>query len=201
MAVLFGLSQGQVSHWVGVLTPLVNAALERELLLPARRPADLEKLLANVPELRPLDARRQRAAHPPTQGQTGPARTITAAKRRRTARKTCSCPATSGASFIWGQRARAACTTRSSPTESGLGLPPDALAPPRHGLPRLRAHRWLHAPAPPRSRVDASFTPGKKPSTSSSAKCAWGVEHSICGVKRCRIVTDHVSVLAQRLGR
>ena len=54
MAVLFGVSQGQVSHWVGVLTPLVNEALGRELLLPARRPADLEALLAAVPELRLL---------------------------------------------------------------------------------------------------------------------------------------------------
>lgn len=54
MAVLFGCSQGQVSHWVGVLTPLVNGALGRELLLPARRPADLETLLEAVPELRLL---------------------------------------------------------------------------------------------------------------------------------------------------
>ena len=54
MAVLFGLSQGQVSHWVGVLTPLVNEALGRELLLPARRPADLEALLKEVPALRLL---------------------------------------------------------------------------------------------------------------------------------------------------
>ena len=54
MAVLFGVSQGQVSHWVGVLTPLGNEALGRELLLPARRPADLEALLAEVPALRLL---------------------------------------------------------------------------------------------------------------------------------------------------
>ena len=40
MAVLFGLSQGQVCLWVGRLTPLVNAALGRELVLPARRPAE-----------------------------------------------------------------------------------------------------------------------------------------------------------------
>ena len=51
MALLFGLSQGQVSHWVGELTPLVNAALGRELLLPAGKPAGLEKLLAEVPDV------------------------------------------------------------------------------------------------------------------------------------------------------
>ena len=36
MAVFFGISQGQVSHRVGVLTPLVNQAPGRELLLRAR---------------------------------------------------------------------------------------------------------------------------------------------------------------------
>ena len=36
------------------LTPLVNAALGRELHLPARRPADLERLLQEVPDLRLL---------------------------------------------------------------------------------------------------------------------------------------------------
>ena len=54
MGVLFGLSQPPVCLWIGRLTPLVNAALGRELVLPARRPADLEKLLALVPELRLL---------------------------------------------------------------------------------------------------------------------------------------------------
>ena len=34
MAVLFGGSQGQVSHWVGVLAPLVNEALGPGLLCP-----------------------------------------------------------------------------------------------------------------------------------------------------------------------
>ena len=53
-AFLFGMSQPQVSVWVGQLTPLVNAALGRELHLPARRPADLERLLTAVPELRLL---------------------------------------------------------------------------------------------------------------------------------------------------
>ena len=54
MGVLFGLSQPQVCLWIGRLTSLVNAALGKELVLPARRPADLETLLAGVPELRLL---------------------------------------------------------------------------------------------------------------------------------------------------
>ncbi len=35
-----------------MLTPLANEALGRELLLPARRPADLDQLLEEVPGLR-----------------------------------------------------------------------------------------------------------------------------------------------------
>ena len=51
MGVLFGLSQPQVCLWIGRLTPLVSAALGRELLLPARKPADLTRLLEEVPEV------------------------------------------------------------------------------------------------------------------------------------------------------
>ena len=51
MGVLFKLSQPQVCLGVGRLTPLVNAALGRELPLPTRQPADLDTLLAEVPGL------------------------------------------------------------------------------------------------------------------------------------------------------
>ena len=69
---LFGLSQGQVSHWVGVLTPLVNAALGRELLLPARRPADLEKAAHRGARLAPAHLGWQRETHPAAQEQAKP---------------------------------------------------------------------------------------------------------------------------------
>ena len=89
MGVLFGLSQPQVCLWIGRLTPLVNAALGRELVLPARRPADLEKLLAEVPELRLLiiDGAERPIRPPPKTSRAR--RTITAAKRRRIVKRTC----------------------------------------------------------------------------------------------------------------
>ena len=71
MAAFFGLSQGQVSHWVGVLTPLVNRALGRELLLPARGPLDLDGFGAKPRVAFPH--RRHRAAHPPAPRQRRPA--------------------------------------------------------------------------------------------------------------------------------
>ena len=51
MAWFFGLSQPQVCEWIKRLTPLVSAVLGCELLLPARKPADLEAVLAEHPEL------------------------------------------------------------------------------------------------------------------------------------------------------
>ncbi len=51
MGVFFGVSQPQVCEWVKRLTPLLSAVLGRELLLPARKPADMTKLLADAPEL------------------------------------------------------------------------------------------------------------------------------------------------------
>ena len=54
MGLLFGLSQPQACEWIKKLTPQVNAVLGCELLLLARRPADLDTLLKDVPELRLL---------------------------------------------------------------------------------------------------------------------------------------------------
>ena len=51
MAWFFGMSQPQVCEWIKRLTPLVGTVLGRELLLPARKAADLEAVLAEHPEL------------------------------------------------------------------------------------------------------------------------------------------------------
>lgn len=49
MGLLFGLTQGQVSLWVGRLTPLVSTLLD--LHKPARAVGDLHELLAREPDL------------------------------------------------------------------------------------------------------------------------------------------------------
>lgn len=54
MGLLFGFSQPQACEWVRRLTPLLNAALGHEKQLPARRPADLQAVLQECPELREL---------------------------------------------------------------------------------------------------------------------------------------------------
>jgi len=51
MGLFFGLSQPQVCDWVHRLTPLLQAALGRELHLPTRQPARLHQVLARCPDL------------------------------------------------------------------------------------------------------------------------------------------------------
>ena len=48
---LFGLSQPQANFWIQRLTPILNKALGYEMQLPARKPADLEQVLAQCPGL------------------------------------------------------------------------------------------------------------------------------------------------------
>ena len=47
----FSLSQGQANHWVHRLTPVVNAALGYKMQLPERKPANIEKILSECPDL------------------------------------------------------------------------------------------------------------------------------------------------------
>jgi len=72
---LFGLGQSQASAWVLRLLPVLQAALGRELVLPARRTATLDELTAACPDLvvlldaterqipRPQDPDRQTACY------------------------------------------------------------------------------------------------------------------------------------------
>ena len=44
---LFGMSQGQANDWIQRLTPILQAALKEQALLPERDPAKLEQVLAD----------------------------------------------------------------------------------------------------------------------------------------------------------
>lgn len=71
-AFLFGFSQGQACQWIHRLTPIVNRALGSELHLPARKPVELQEVLAACPAMeflidgterpirRPQDSQRRR---------------------------------------------------------------------------------------------------------------------------------------------
>jgi DDE superfamily endonuclease/Helix-turn-helix of DDE superfamily endonuclease len=51
MGLLFGFNQSEANRWIHRLTPVLEKALGRTMALPARRPADLQRVLAECPSL------------------------------------------------------------------------------------------------------------------------------------------------------
>ena len=188
MAVLFGLSQGQVSHWVGVLTPLVNAALGRELLLPARRPADLEKLLAEVPELRLLilDGSERPIRRPKNKQSRKDAYS---GKKKAHRKKNLLLSSHERRVVYLGPTSAGSVHDKKLADESNLRLPPDARALQDTGFQGYAAAggRTLQPAKKPRGRELYSW---QKAINKLVSQVRVGVEHAICGVKRCRIVAD-----------
>ena len=168
MAVLFGVSQGQVSHWVGVLTPLVNEALGRELLLPARRPADLETLLAENPELRLLvidgaerPIRRPRDKHRRQDDYSG--------KKKAHRKKNLLISSEKRVVYL-GQTSPGSVHDKKLADESGLTYPPDALVLKDTGFQGYEPPDTKRS-SPRRSHGDANSILFRRPSTRSSAAC------------------------------
>jgi DDE superfamily endonuclease/Helix-turn-helix of DDE superfamily endonuclease len=51
MGFLFGFHQSEANRWIHRLTPVLEKALGRRMVLPARRPADWQRVLAECPSL------------------------------------------------------------------------------------------------------------------------------------------------------
>lgn len=186
MALLFGLSQGQVSHWVGELTPLVNTALGRELLLPARKPVDLEKLLSEVPDVLLLIDGSERPIRRPKNkdDQKGDYSGKKKAHRKK------NLLVTREREVVYlGPTSPGSVHDKKLADESGLSFPPESLVLKDSGF------QGYEPPGP------ATLQPKKKPrrrelypsekALNQLLSCyRVTVEHAICGVKRCRIVLD-----------
>ena len=186
-AFLFGMSQPQVSVWVGQLAPLVNAALGRELHLPARRPADLEQLLAAVPELRLLivdgterPVRRSKDDKKQRRDYSG--------KKKAHRKKNLLVTAERRVVYL-GRTAPGSVHDKKLADRARLRFPADV---------RLVKDTGLQGYEPPEC---ATLQPKKKPKGRALrpyekainqlvSRTRIVVEHAIAGVKRCRIVTD-----------
>ena len=67
---LFGMSQGQANDWIQRLTPILQAALKAEALLPEREPAKLEQMLGDYDLLEfIIDGTERRRQRPKDNGQ------------------------------------------------------------------------------------------------------------------------------------
>ena len=68
MALFFGMSQPQACLWAHRLAPILEATLKRNLCLPARKAHNLEKTLAEFPELTIIVDGTERPCRRPTNG-------------------------------------------------------------------------------------------------------------------------------------
>jgi len=187
MGVFFGLSQPQVCAWVERLTPLLGAVLGRELLLPARRPADLPKLLAETPELlllidgterpirRPKDQDEQKTNY---SGKKGP-------------RKKNLLVATGDKRVVYvGATRPGSVHDKKLADESGLVFPPGAVVLQDLGLQGYQAPGAKATLQPRKKPRKGELLPAQKKRNRLLAHYRVGVEHAIAGIKRCRIVFD-----------
>lgn len=186
MGTFFDLSQGQVSHWVGVLTPLVNAALGRELLLPARRPAELDQLLEENPELVLLIDGTERPIRRPKNKDDQ--KSDYSGKKKAHRKK--NLLLAGGRKVVYlGPTSPGSVHDKKLADESGLTYPEGALLigdSAFQGYTPAGITPWTPKKKP---RQRELFDPEKARNRFLS-KLRVGVEHVICGVKRARIVLE-----------
>lgn len=200
MGVLFGLSQPQVCLWVGRLTPLVSAALGRELLLPARKPADLTRLLEEVPELRVLltiDGTERPIRRPKDKARKKPGYS---GKKKAHRKKNLLVSS--------GRDKRVVCLGPTSPgsghdktlaDESGLVFPPDSLALKDTGFQGDTPPGGCATLQPKKKPRGRELHPLQKTINQLISQVRVGVEHAIGAVKKVPPRRRHLAQPAERL--
>ena len=191
MGVLFGLSQPQVCLWIGRLTPLVSAALGRELLLPARRPADLEKLLEEVPELRvllTLDGTERPIRRP--KDKQGKKDDYSGKKKAHRKKNLLISSGHEKRVVYLGPTSPGRVHDKKLADESGLVFPPDTLVLQDTGFQGYIPPGGCAVLQPKKKPRGRELHPLQKTINQLISQVRVGVEHAIGGVKRCRIVAD-----------
>ena len=187
LAFLFGMSQPQACEWIKKLTPLVNRALGRELLLPARRPADLDTLLKEVPDLRLLvldgverPVRRPKDKDKQKKDYSG---------KKKAHRKKNLLLASEKRVVYLGPTSPGSVHDKKLADESGLSFPADALVLKDTGFQGYEppGTDTLQPRKKPRGR---ELHPIQKTINQVISRVRVTVEHAICGIKRCHIVAD-----------
>ena len=187
MALFFGISQPRVSHWVGELTPLVNQALGRELLLPARKPADLEKLLAEVPDaLLLLDGTERPIRRPKDKD----AQKSDYSGKKKSHRKKNLLVTREREVVYLGPTSPGSRHDKKLADESGLSFPPESWVLEDSGFQGYEAPGAGRTLRPKKKPRGGELSPFDRALNQLLSRCRVVVEHAICGVKRCRSVLD-----------
>ena len=187
MGLLFGMSQPQACEWIKKLTPQVNAVLGRELLLPARRPADLDTLLKEVPELRllVLDGVKRPVRRPKDKDDQ---KKNYSGKKKAHRKKNLLLSSEKRVVYL-GPTSPGSVHDKKLADESGLTYPPDALIVKDTGFQGYEPPHTdtLQPKKKPRGR---ELHPIQKTINQLISRVRVTVEHAICGIKRCHIVAD-----------
>ena len=187
LAFLFGLSQPQACEWIKKLTPQINAVLGRELLLPARRPADLDTLLKEVPELRllVLDGV-ERPVHRPKDKDDQ--KKNYSGKKKSHRKKNLLISSEKRVVYL-GPTSPGSVHDKKLADQSGLTYPPDALVVKDSGFQGYEPPDTdtLQPKKKPRGR---ELHPIQKTINQLVSRVRVTVEHAIAGIKRCHIVAN-----------
>lgn len=186
MAALFGVAQSGVCEWLHYLTPLVQEALGRALVKPARRPRALAEVLRAHPDLVVLLDGTERPVRRPDD-EDAQRRNYSGKKKRHT-RKNLVVTAQRRVLYL-GPTAPGAQADKTLAEQAALRWPPGT---------RLVADGGFAGYEPAGGEI---LRPFKKPRgrpldgflrewNRQLAGLRVGVEHVLAGVKRCRIVLD-----------
>ena len=186
MAALFGVAQSGVCEWLHYLTPLVQDALGRALVRPARRPKALAEVLREHPQLVGMLDGTERPVRRPTDPDAQ--RRHYSGKKKRHTRKNLVVSAQRRVLYL-GPTAAGAQHDKTLADRSRLRWPTGTRLVADSGFAGYTAAgaSLLRPFKKPRGReLDPFFRRWNQ----QLARLRVGVEHVLAGVKRCRIVAD-----------
>ncbi len=187
MAFFWGIHQGRVCDWIHRLTPVIEKALGRELKLPERQPQKLHAILQECPELKfIIDGVERRTRRPQDKDQQK--KHYSGKKKTHTKKNVI---IASGKRVVYmSQTQPGRCHDKKIAEEikdrrfpSGSTLLQDSGF---LGFHPQGAEVWM----PQKKPKGKPLAPWWKKINRSISSVRVGVEHVICGIKRCHIVSD-----------
>ncbi|MEK7215992.1 MAG: transposase family protein [Chloroflexota bacterium] len=186
MAALFGVAQSGVCEWLHYLTPLVQNALGRAMVRPARRAKALEEVLREHSHLVGMLDGTERPVRRPTDPDAQ--RRHYSGKKKRHTRKNLVVSAARRVRYL-GATAAGTQHDKSLADQARLRWPPGTRLVADSGFAGYTA-TGAGLLRPFKKRRGQTLEPFFRQWNRQLARLRVGVEHVLAGVKRCRIVAD-----------
>jgi len=186
--VLFSLGQSQASDWAIRLLPVLQAALGREVALPARPPATAEALAAQCPDLLFLLDATERPIPRPGQAESQKNH-YSGKKKRHTVKNTIACTAKGRRIVYVGHTEQGKTHDKTLAEADAPPFPPDSRGAADLGYQGYSPPN-LQLTIPLKKPKGGELTDDEKAVNTQLAKLRISVEHAIRGIKRQRICAD-----------